>query len=121
MAGLNRSVAWLSAWAFRELCLRDYASSWDWEADYRLCVALEDDRLIELADALLDSNAPSAVRIVVHNHGGLERIRVMRLRGLQELVKLGIAETFWSGLGPGGRTDFGLNRVKVYSLKESFK
>ena len=120
MASVARSDAWLSAWVFRELCRYPVMSSWDWEADHRLCQALKDVELTELAEDLLRSRAPWSLQISVRMHAGLEEIRVRRLRGLQELVRLDLVEARWLGTGEGGRTSLGVNRIKVYTLKESY-
>lgn len=90
--------------------------SWDWPADERFAEHLKvEDTLICEA---MDSGAPLALRIAAsstwHN---ITQKRIAILRGL---CKLGYVDAYWAGTGPGGKTEFGVNRIRTYALKDEY-
>ena len=91
-------------------------SSFDWESDYRFAKALGDARAIEVYHRLLNSHSPSPVQCAVQR--SVDHIRRRRLRALRMLVKQGAIESQWLGTGHGGRTVFGVGRMRTYHIKE---
>lgn len=86
--------------------------SWDWEADLRFArITGQDTSPIEAA---IYSSAPIAFRVAASR--GWEKVTQKRIRLLRKLCKIGLANSYWSGTGNGGKSDFGLNRVKNYVI-----
>jgi len=92
----------------------EHQTSWDWPADQRFARFLADRNAVEVYDALLRSVAPFPIQIVAQKT--VDHIRRRRLRALRQLAKTGKIESYWRGTADGGRTEFGVCRVRVYRL-----
>jgi hypothetical protein len=87
-------------------------SSWDWESDLRFAERFDMD--CELLREAIDSSAPLKFRYMSANFN--KTIKQRRLSALRRLVKKGVVRAWWSGTGVGGASEFGVGRVRSYSL-----
>lgn len=92
-------------------------TSWDWPADWRFAQAIEDREAAAFYKWAVTAEV-AHIRLIdavrVYGKPLVER----RLRALQFLVKQGKVEAAWAGTGEMGVHTFGINRARVYSLKE---
>jgi hypothetical protein len=96
------------------------AGSWDWAADHRFAVAVGDTEAAAFLERLLDRNAGGvAPRLMDAHDAYVGHITRRRVRALGALVRAGEAEAWWSGLGVGGRSFYGIGRVRTYQLTAS--
>lgn len=93
-------------------------SSWDWEADYRFAIAAGDTKSAEIIKEAIDSSAPTALRFVLVRSTGITK---KRLRVMNGLIKMKLVTAYWLGTGDGGRSEFGISRVKIYTLSTSVR
>ena len=91
-------------------------SSWDWQADYRFAKAIKSEHEIDILEMLLKSNAPFPHQIAVHKKH-ISKLKNRRLRALRRLEKQKYLKSLWIGTGYGGRSDFGVNRIKTWHLR----
>ena len=89
--------------------------SWDWTADLQFARAVG---LVEEAKLLESMQAPAFWPAAIEAHMAFVKKPVTnrRLRALRRLVSEGVVEAEWRGTGWGGRTDFGVGRVRRYAL-----
>ena len=88
-------------------------SSWDWEMDLKFAKGIGDDVAVDFIEGLQGS----VLSIRDHDRYIRSRITARRLRALRKLVKRGLVESHWMGTGWGGRSDFGVGRLRGYMLK----
>ena len=93
-------------------------SSWDWNADQRLAEWLGNAEAVEGIEAAKHAGGLLVYALGVHSLYA-KKIKRIRLAGLRKLVKAGLVESWWIGLGYGGGSEFGVNRVRTYRLKEN--
>ena len=92
--------------------------SWDWDADSyfaRRATGISDDTK-EVLDKLLEHHGIAPVEMRWHDVFIRRAVTARRLRAARKLIKQGKLTADWGGTGPGGRTDFGIVRTRVYSL-----
>ena len=91
-------------------------SSWDYPADHRFAVFLGDE---ETADILVDIMNSSTVWcfIIAAHEAFAGKIKRKRLTALRQLVYIGKVRAEWMGTGWGGKSDFGVNRCRHYTLR----
>ena len=87
--------------------------SWDLPADERYAKIIGDSTSEELIHRAVHSYSIMTSRLAAVESTG---ITPKRLRALRKLIKLGLVESYWEGLGAGGRSEFGVGRVRSYSL-----
>ena len=87
--------------------------SWDLPADERFAKIIGDSESEELINRAVHSSSIMIARLAAVESTG---ITPKRLQALRRLVKLGLVESYWQGVGFGGRNDFGVGRVRCYSL-----
>ena len=92
-------------------------SSWDFEADLRFAKAIGDKEAVELIKPMLNGGFLPAI-LAIFRHTIRPRITNRRLRAMRKLVKQGLVKIGWLGTGYGGKTEFGVNRVRSYIWKE---
>lgn len=90
------------------------ASAWDWEADYRFACHLGDEETAEIILAAIQSHAPENFRVYAMMK--CKRITDLRLRIMRKLVRDGVARAYWAGTGEGGKSRFGVNKIRHYQL-----
>lgn len=86
-------------------------SSWDWEADARFARLLGNEWAERRILAACESHAPAAFRYAAVAETGVTK---QRLAALRLLLKSGRITADWRGTGPGGLSELGTNRVRVY-------
>lgn len=91
-------------------------SSWDWDADVRFARFLDDTVSADAIQRACDSHSVLSARYSYWVHFGGRRICRNRMRRLRELVSAGFLSAGWVGLGAGGFSEFGIRRVRAYSL-----
>ena len=96
-------------------------TSWDWQMDLKFAERIGDERSTEVLNLLMNATAPHPIQISVWEREIRWKITQRRLRALRKLVKEGLVASEWGGTGPAGVTDFGVNRTRVYMMKEVWK
>lgn len=89
--------------------------SWDWPADERFAEHLGCDSEYLMSETI-NSVAVAPIRAAVATTW--KKVTQRRLRALRGLVRKGLAESYWMGTGWGGKTDFGITRVRMYDVKD---
>ncbi len=87
--------------------------SWDLPADERFAKIIGDRESESIIHHAVISSSVSYFRLGAVKSTGITSKRLIALRKLQ---KRGIVEASWTGLGLGGRSEFGVGRVRCYSL-----
>lgn len=89
-------------------------SAWDMKSDARFADIIDhpDKENIHLC---VSGASPWPVRKNYLDQSGITKIR---LRYLRELVKLGLVEASWHGMGWGAWYELGVRRDRVYELRE---
>lgn len=89
-------------------------SAWDMESDARFADIIDhpDKENIRLCAT---GASPRPVRKNYLDQSGITKTR---LRYLRELVKLGLVEVSWRGMGFGSWYELGVRRDRVYELRE---
>ena len=91
--------------------------SWDWEADFRFAQkAYNDIDIINDFEHLLNSGTIWP-RLIQFHKIRFSFIKRKRISLLNELKKENKVESCWSGTGFGGKSYFGVNRVRTWMLK----
>jgi hypothetical protein len=91
-------------------------SSWDWDADLRFAIMINDEKSITIIQEALKSYSTSQVRCQAVAETGITK---KRLRVLNGLIRLGLVKASWVGTGEGGRNLYGVSRVRSYELSSS--
>ncbi len=102
--------------------LKEHASqsSKDWEADQRFARALGMVREARVCEELLGNpTAIVPVQMAIHQKFIYPRVTRRRLRSLRKLAQRGTVEAQWMGTEEGGRTEFGVGRVRIYRLRDA--
>ena len=89
--------------------------SWDLPADERFAAIINDIEAEKLIHHAVVSCSVSYFRLEAVKSTGITK---KRLRVLRQLQKSGKVIASWMGLGWGGRSEFGVGRVRCYSLSE---
>ncbi len=88
-------------------------ASWDWEADYRFAIIIKDYKSAEIIKQVIESNGVTAIRYAAVQSTGITK---KRLNFLRKLKRTGVVKSYWSGLGRGAYSQFGIRRVRCYEL-----
>ena len=89
-------------------------SSWDWCADERFAEHIGYKDYSTIVDCL-NSGAPGPLRRAV-SLTWKKPVTDRRLRVLRKLVGSGLVESYWVGTGRGGKSEFGVSRIRSYGL-----
>ncbi len=98
-----------------DLKIHSSQCSWDWEADLRFAKAINSELVNDLK-SIINSKAPIPFLVMNHRIIIKQKITDRRIRALRKLIKRGIVQANWIGTGEFGKTDFGVNRNRDYSL-----
>ena len=101
-------------WALKDLDKYIIQGSWDWEADYRFALAFGTSEEIKAIQDLNDSSSVAAFRVKFWELYVKKKITSKRLRALRSLVNQKLIKSWWIGTGPGGASEFGVNRTRAY-------
>lgn len=96
--------------------------SWDWEADalFAECADNIDPELIKLMRDVAFGGGFGMGRVRTHDVFLRHKITKRRLAALRKLIKSGDVTADWAGTGPGGASELGTRRVRMYTLETSF-
>lgn len=96
----------------------NFQSSWDYEAD--LAFALHAERIpastIDLLRTIVRGSGSGILGVRAHDAYVKKSVTARRLRALRELVKARAVKADWSGTGPGGVSELGVGRARVYEI-----
>lgn len=90
-----------------------HQSSWDFGADLRFAEFLKDKTAIDAISKAMSSSAPMALRWQAVQLTKMPQKRMYYLRKLVQQRKINAS---WMGLGEGSVGEFGVNRVRIYSM-----
>lgn len=95
-----------------------FQSSWDYPAD--LAFALHAERIpastIDLLRAIVGGGNNGIFAVRAHDAYVKKSVTARRLRALRKLVRARAVRCSWSGTGPGGVSELGVGRARVYEI-----
>lgn len=86
---------------------------WDWPADYRYSVIINDSKSAEIIKEILEH---CSIIAIGYNYMASTGVKKKRVRALRKLQNNFLVEGTWVGMGEGSMSMYGTRRTRAYEI-----